>query len=363
MPHPVSDTSATLPPDLPHPAHPTHSAHPRHPGATSEPHSLSCMEVWGGNDHIDSSIAVPGLVVHVYSRPYHGAVAGGDVLYVSTCGSGRIARILVADVAGHGDDVASLARTLRDLMRRYINYVDQSAFVSALNHEFKAAATEGRFATAVVATYWSATDCVTATNAGHPRPVWYCARSRTWTVLADPTRLRAPETHSNLPLGVVDLAGYDQVLVRLAAGDVLLVYTDSIIEASDPAGVMLGEVGLVRLLGRLDAERPEMLVQSVVEHVEAFRGGRESDDDLTVVAMVCSGEKPRRRLTEKLGAMALIGRAIASRLLGGHSPVPWPEMSVVNILGMFVRRANRMWGGRLTPGEIRTGVAARRADR
>jgi len=321
------------------------------------------MEVWGGNELTDSAVAVPGLAIHVYSRPYHGEAAGGDVLYVSTCGMGRIARILVADVAGHGEHVADIARTLRDLMRRFINYVDQTALVFALNHEFTAAATRGHFATAIAATYWSATDCLTATNAGHPRPVWYCAQSNAWTVLKDATRIASRTAISNLPLGVIDLTEYDQVMVRLAPGDLVLFYTDSITEAFDPNGDMLGEDGLVALLHQLDATRPHEFVRRVVDQVERFRGGREADDDLTVVAMVCSGEKPPRHLTEKVRSMALIGRAMIGRLIGRRTPVPWPEVSIVSIVGMFIRPINRLWGGRLKPGEVRTGPAARRADR
>lgn len=322
------------------------------------------MEVWGGNERMDSAVAVPGLVVHVYSRPYHDEAAGGDVVYVSTCGMGRIARIFVADVAGHGAHVAGLARQLRDLMRRFINYVDQTAFVSALNHEFSAVATDGRFATAIIATYWAATDTLTATNAGHPRLMWYRAQTRTWSVLRNHDRVAPPPNDSpNLPFGVDDLTEYDQIMVRLAPGDVVLFYTDSITEARDTGGAMLGEQGLLELLDRLDATNPHGLVPQIVERVKGFREGRESEDDLTVVAMVCSGEKPRRSIVEKIGAMLLIGRASIARLLGSRTPIPWPELSVVSILGMFIRPVNRRWGGRLRRGEVRTGPAARRADR
>ncbi len=319
------------------------------------------MEVWGGNELLSSAIAVPGLDIHVYSQPYHGEAAGGDVMYVSSCGMGRIARLLLADVSGHGGRVADLARVLRDIMRRYINHVDQSKFVSALNHEFAAAATTGRFATAIVATYWAETDCLTATSAGHPRPIWYRARNNTWVVLSDCNRDGRGETLANLPLGVEERTRYEQVMLRLSPGDVLLLYSDSVTEASDPAGGMLGEQGLLALLGQLDATRPQELVRRLVEGVCDFRGGREAEDDMTVVAVVCSGRKPRRSLWKKIGSMASIGRAIVARMLGRHGPVPWPEMSAVSILGMFIRPINRLWGGGLRPGEVRTGAAARRA--
>ncbi|NNM25112.1 MAG: serine/threonine-protein phosphatase [Phycisphaerales bacterium] len=309
---------------------------------------------------MESAVAVPGLDVHVYSRPYHDEAAGGDVLYVSSCGTGRIARILVADVAGHGEKVADIARVLRDLMRRFINYVDQTAFVFALNRAFAAAATDGRFATAVAATYWSATDCLTATNAGHPRPVWYCAERGAWKILKDDDDPAGEPVSANLPLGVIDLTEYDHITVRIAPGDVVLFYTDSIIEAREPGGQMLGERGLVQMLGDLDAKRPQDLVRQLVDRVAAFRGGQEPDDDLTVLAMVCTGQKPPRPVREKMRSSTLFARALIARLRDGRTPVPWPEVSVVNMLGAFIRPINRRWGGRLREGEVRTGAAARR---
>ena len=188
-------------------------------------------------------------------------------------------------------------------------------------------------------------------------------RSRRWVALKDSRKQRPNEIAANLPLGIVDGTRYDQFVLRLSPGDVILFYSDSVVEARDTAGGMLGEQGLVDMLGQLDASQPQKLVQRLVEQVREFRGRQAAEDDVTVVAMVCTGRKPRRSMGEKLGSMALIGRAMTARLLGRRSPVPWPEMSIVSILGMFIRPINRLWGGKLRRGEIRTGVAARRADR
>ena len=95
---------------------------------------IQCMEVWGGNRAVDNGVVMPGLDAWIYSRPYEGD-SGGDVHYLSNCASGRITRMLVADVSGHGARVASIAANLRGLMRRYINYLDQTRFIEALHRE------------------------------------------------------------------------------------------------------------------------------------------------------------------------------------------------------------------------------------
>ena len=82
---------------------------------------LRCSEVWGGNDEVDRGVVMQGLDAWVFSRPSEGDVLGGDIHYVSSCSTGRIVRFLVADVSGHGSQVAQLAVRLRGLMRRFVN--------------------------------------------------------------------------------------------------------------------------------------------------------------------------------------------------------------------------------------------------
>src|SRR5437870_8980393 len=108
--------------------------------ASSEPQALQCMEIWGGNHAVQSSVVLSGLDAWVLSVPHQGHRSGGDIHYFSSCATGRINRLLLADVSGHGDTVSSVARQLRDLMRRFVNHVDQGAFVRSLNREFTAIA-------------------------------------------------------------------------------------------------------------------------------------------------------------------------------------------------------------------------------
>ena len=87
------------------------------------PTRMQCMEVWGGNQSVERSVETAGLKIWVYSRPYGKAHSGGDVHYLSSCASGRITRMLLADVSGHGESVSQIAVALRDLMRQNVNYI------------------------------------------------------------------------------------------------------------------------------------------------------------------------------------------------------------------------------------------------
>src|SRR4051812_47425104 len=90
------------------------------------PDTMQWTEVWGGNELVERGVIMTGLDAWVYSRPYEGVEEGGDIHYLSSCSTGRITRALIADVSGHGAVVAGTAKRLRSLMRRYINYVNQS---------------------------------------------------------------------------------------------------------------------------------------------------------------------------------------------------------------------------------------------
>ena len=159
--------------------------------STPDDHVMQCMEVWGGNQPVDGGVVMAGLDAWVYSRPFggHGPVAdaaapvagGGDVYYVSSCATGRITRLLVADVSGHGAAVCDVAGQLRLLMRRYVNHIDPIRFVRSMNTQFAEMSKAGCFATAVVTTFFAPSGELSLCNAGHPPPLLYRARTRQWS--------------------------------------------------------------------------------------------------------------------------------------------------------------------------------------
>ena len=157
---------------------------------------MQCMEVWGGSQLTESGVELGGLDVWVYSKPFGEAQRGGDVYYVSSCATGRISRLLLADVSGHGQSVASTAADLRTLMRRFVNRLDQKEFVRLLNEQFTALSSHGHFATAVVTTFFEPSRRLSLCNAGHPRPLLYRAAQKQWSLLGHkdhPKRARAQQ--------------------------------------------------------------------------------------------------------------------------------------------------------------------------
>lgn len=272
---------------------------------------MSCMEIWGGNRAIDSGVSAPGIDAWVVSRPHAGADGGGDIHYVSLCAGGKIARFTVADVAGHGDAVAGLAVVLRNLMRKGINTADQSRLARRLNEAFINESRLGVFATAILATYFAPSRHLILCNAGHPPPLMYRARTQTWSLHTPDEAPATGPRPRGIPLGIIEPTDYTQHAIALEPGDIVVLYTDSLIEQKDESGRMPGAQGLRDLCEGIQADRPECIANELIDRVARYGGGRALDDDLTIMVLHHNGgPSPRPSLVDRASAYArLLGLA------------------------------------------------------
>jgi hypothetical protein len=304
--------------------------------------TMQCMEIWGGNQLVDTSVTMPGLDAWVYSKPFGGSDAGGgDVHYVSSCATGRIARLLLADVSGHGAQVCDVAAGLRSLMRRFVNYIDQGQFVRSMNRQFVEMSATSCFATAVVTTFFAPTRSLSICNAGHPAPMLYRASEKAWHLLRlDEASNDAKPVDSprNLPLGIEDVGDYEQFDVTLDPGDLVVCYTDSLIEAFDASGEQLGEEGLLKLVRELGDVPPESLIPSLLSKISLLHPRNLQDDDVTVLLYRATGEGRQPSFLTNLLAPIRVGWASLLSLLPGGQPAPLPEMSLANLGGPMFER-------------------------
>jgi serine phosphatase RsbU (regulator of sigma subunit) len=306
--------------------------------ANGDTETMQCMEVWGGNDAVDASVSISGLDLWVFSNPYEQADAGGDVYYLSSCATGRITRLLVADVSGHGARVRETAITLRDLMRRYVNRLDQTQFVRSLNREFADMSKVGTFATAVVMTFFGPTNYLTLCNAGHPSPLLYRASERRWSIVDQRNDSNRAMEIVNIPLGIDNVSDYEQFGVELAPGDLVICYSDSLIESHDATGEMLGEHGLLRIVTQLDVTDPATLIARLRAALETLNPKNLVTDDVTMLLFRANGAGAKSvSLRRKLLAPV--------RIIGSVFRGQWalPDFTVANLLGAMSARFSRGW--------------------
>jgi phosphoserine phosphatase RsbU/P len=303
---------------------------------------MQCMEVWGGNQLTERGVVFGGLDAWVYSKPYAGDQHGGDVYYASSCATGRISRLLVADVSGHGKSVAAVAADLRTLMRRFVNRLDQAEFVSLLNEQFTSASKMGTFATAVVTTFFAPTRRLMLCNAGHPRPILFRAAAKEWKFLGHDGAARKSGP-VNLPLGLMSITEYDHFDVDLEPGDCVMTYTDALMESYDADGEMLGEDGvlkILRLLGELPAEK---LTAALLGEIECRYPKNLSDDDVTVMVVRANGGALRFSLRDKLRAVMRGAMATLRSLSPGAERAPFPDLNLANVGGAIIPALARRW--------------------
>ena len=313
----------------------------------TDPRVMQCMEVWGGNQAVDSGVVMAGLDAWVYCKPYRDAEGGGDVYYVSSCATGRINRLLVADVSGHGADVAQTAVQLRSLMRRHVNHIDQTRFIRTMNAQFAALAQDGCFATAISSTFFSPTNHLSLCNAGHPPPLIYRAADRAWSFLQQDRAAKDASGADNFPLGIVGLSDYAQFDERLGVNDLVLCYTDSLVECGDGRGALLGQQGLLEVVRTLDASTPASFIPALLRAIERKSCAPLSGDDVTVLLFRPNGLAPTKLLRDLLVAPFRVAREIWRSWRSGEA-MPWPEVSVANLGGAVFTPLSKLFRPRRT---------------
>jgi phosphoserine phosphatase RsbU/P len=313
---------------------------------------MQCMEVWGGSQLTSSGVELGGLDVWVYSKPFGEAQRGGDVYYVSSCATGRISRLLLADVSGHGHTVAATAADLRTLMRRFVNCLDQKEFVRLLNEQFTTLSESGAFATAVVTTFFAPSRRLSVCNAGHPRPLLYRAADRRWSCLGHDVGQGAQAENkglSNVPFGLFQVADYEQLDVELEPGDCLISYTDAFIESCDANGEMLGEAGLLRIVNLLGDLPAEKLIPSLVQEVTERYPENLTADDVTLLVVRANGGSLDFSFRAKLEAFGRFVKTLVRSLNPRADRAPFPDANLANLGGAILPALGRRWRAPRSP--------------
>ncbi|MCC7180927.1 MAG: serine/threonine-protein phosphatase [Acidobacteria bacterium] len=240
---------------------------------------LSCSEVRGGNHVIHDTVELPGLRGLLYSSPCAGA-RGGDVHFLSVCGSGLLARVCLADIAGHGDTLAAVGAEMHAHLRRSVDTIDERRVLASLDRRLSAEPVHA-LTTAAVLTYYPPARRLTISYAGHPRGWWYRAATREWMRLeaGDATPGAGPLV--DLPLATGLSPTFARRKLRTGPGDRVLLVTDGVIEAPSPEGDEFGADGVFRVLERHHGPCEEVgdaLLAALLAH-----SGRESltHDDVT----------------------------------------------------------------------------------
>jgi sigma-B regulation protein RsbU (phosphoserine phosphatase) len=250
------------------------------PHADGESVGLVCNEIWGGNRTFHGPIELPGFRGVLFSQPCTGA-RGGDVHYLSVCGSGLISRACLADVTGHGERVAAVSQVMHDLLRRSVNRMDERKVLRRLNLHLSRL-DDRSFTTAAALTYLPPTRRLSISYAGH-EPAWYYeTSSQRWSQL-EPARQRGL---FDIVLAVDPRTRYTRCVRRVAIGDRLLMITDGVLEAPNEAGELFGRERLVNVLNATQDRAPQALVPAIIEQLHEHTNGAPLHHDDVSLLMI-----------------------------------------------------------------------------
>jgi phosphoserine phosphatase RsbU/P len=192
----------------------------------------------------------------------------------------------IGDVAGKGISAALLMAAIQSTMRVQLTAglpaaggngdpskrLSTASMVSRLNKQLYANTSPEKFATFYFALYEDQSQTLTYTNAGHLPPI----------LLHNgvPQMLQVTGT----VVGAFPFALYEEKEVQLASGDVLVAYTDGIVEPENEYGEMFGEQRLTDLLLKNVERDSHEIIARVIEAVEQWSGpSAELQDDMTIL--------------------------------------------------------------------------------
>jgi serine phosphatase RsbU (regulator of sigma subunit) len=215
--------------------------------------------------------------VHLASTYRPAEEVSGDFYDVFRAGEGRVA-IVMGDVSGKGVPAALVMGVIHGAVR------SSRWPESAVAHERESArlnlllcenASGSRYASMFWCYYDPPTRVLSYVNAGHCPPLLVSGRDHATSIV----RLEA----GGPVLGILPAARYEQARCAVRSGDVLVLYSDGLTEATSPAGEEYGEGRLRDLLSSMGPGGPEDVRDAILASARAFAGPAPPRDDLTLV--------------------------------------------------------------------------------
>lgn len=185
----------------------------------------------------------------------------------------------IGDVAGKGISAALLMAAIQSTMRTQLgslpangrSALSTAQLVANLNRQLYATTSPEKYATFYFAMYEEDTHSLTYTNAGHLSPM--LLRDGNFEMMGS----------TGTVVGAFPFASYKEKTVVLEHGDMLVAYTDGIVEPENEYGEMFGEDRLKDLVHKFAHTDSSEIIARSMEAVVQWTGSSELQDDMTMV--------------------------------------------------------------------------------
>jgi sigma-B regulation protein RsbU (phosphoserine phosphatase) len=223
---------------------------------------------------------VAGLDIGIYNQT--ATQVGGDFYHLTMLFSGGEMGIAIGDVAGKGMPAALIMANIQASIRMYSeSKYSPKEIMRKLNDHLCPICQlieEHRFVTLFYGVLDTENQCFVYCNAGHNYPLVF-KENGTIYELSD---------NGDIPCGIFENILYEEGNIKLEKNDIMLFYTDGIIEAMNLNNEMFGEDRLRNIVLKNRNLCPDDIISCIYEKMSDFIGDSVQYDDITMMVIKLS---------------------------------------------------------------------------
>jgi phosphoserine phosphatase RsbU/P len=202
---------------------------------------------------------------------------GGDVYDFLDYGPGRTA-LAVGDVSGKAAPAALYAALVSGILRSLApQHLSPAEMLTALNDQLQERKLDSQYVTMLMAVWDDSNQTLQIANAGSVQPLFVSSNSGN----RDVKTIQA----EGFPLGLFPNAEYEEFTLSTRAGDMIVFFSDGIVDAVNDAGEMFGDERLNAVLKSQTHATAVATVDAILKAVTDFQAGTDHFDDETVVVL------------------------------------------------------------------------------
>jgi sigma-B regulation protein RsbU (phosphoserine phosphatase) len=202
---------------------------------------------------------------------------GGDVYDFLDYGPGRTG-LAVGDVSGKAAPAALYAALVSGILRSLAaQHLSPAKMLAALNDQLQVRKLDSQYVTMLMAIWDDDNQTLQIANAGSVQPVF---------ISNTPDGLLVKTIQAEgFPLGLFPDAEYEEFTLATRPGDIIVFFSDGIVDAENAAREMFGTERLAAVLQSQTAPTAASMVDAILKAVSDFQSGTEHFDDETVVVL------------------------------------------------------------------------------
>lgn len=214
----------------------------------------------------------------VFAKMKAARIVGGDFYDLFDLAPNKLG-FVIGDVSGKGLPASLFMAISRSVIKAYSYYIDEPAkLLEYANKIIQDDSRVGMFVTIFYGVLNMETGVVEYSNAGHNQQVVYKIATGEFISLSS----------KGIPLGVMTEEKFTTNKIQLDSGDVLVTYTDGIVEAVNEEGEEFGDARLRSVIRSYAVNNSATMVNAIMREVEEFAGDVAQWDDMTVLSFKLS---------------------------------------------------------------------------